>query len=453
MSRTLLLALALAFGACRGEGGEGPSASAVDEPTEGAICFEHGVLEAVCTKCNPRLVPIFQAKGDWCPEHGFPESFCPICHPERGGSPAADVTGDDVPAEGTVIRFKTADVARKAGIEISRAEPSVATRELVVSARIAYDATRVGKVNARVGAVIEAVMTEVGSRVEEGTALARARSTELEGEYARLVAARTRVRILRGQLDRKRKLFKGGLVAEREILDAEEAWALARADLGAFEARLTIVQSASSTGRTSLEPDGTFVITAPRAGIVVHRQVSAGNLVAAEESLFTIVDPSAMWAELDVPEDRLGEVRVGQVVHVRVDAMPNRSFEGTIDFISPEINARSRTALVRVPLANPEASLRANMFATATIALPDAHSGVQVARTAVQRVKESDVVFVSTGPDTFVTRYVKVGPRNGQHIIILDGLAGGESVVTTGSFLLKTEILKDSIGAGCCEVD
>lgn len=52
-------------------------------PAADAMCSEHGVLEAVCTKCNPALAPIFKAKGDWCEEHGFPESFCPICHPER----------------------------------------------------------------------------------------------------------------------------------------------------------------------------------------------------------------------------------------------------------------------------------------------------------------------------------------------------------------------------------
>src|SRR5213594_2796022 len=50
-----------------------------------------GVLEAVCTKCNPALIAVFKAKGDWCEEHGFPESFCPICHPERGGRPGWDI--------------------------------------------------------------------------------------------------------------------------------------------------------------------------------------------------------------------------------------------------------------------------------------------------------------------------------------------------------------------------
>ena len=453
MSRAALMALALAFGACRSEGGEGPAAPAQAAATEGAMCVEHGVLEAICTKCNPKLIPVFQTKGDWCEEHGFPESVCPLCHPERGGRPAADVGADDAPPDGTAIRFKTPDVARKAGIEVAKAEASVTTTELVVSARIAYDATRVAEVNARIGAVIEAVLVEVGSRVEEGTALVRARSTDLEGEQARLTAARTRVRILRTQLDRKRKLHVEGLLAERELLDAEETWTMAKADLGALEAGLSVVRSANPAERSSLEPDGTFVIIAPRAGLITHREVSAGNLVAAEQSLFTIVDPSAMWAELDVPEDRLGDIRVGQVVRVGVDAMPGRSFEGAVDYVAPEIDPHSRTALVRVPLANPDASLRANMFATATITLEAARSGVQVARAAVQRVKGRDLVFVATGPGSFVTRRVKVGTGDGQTVTVIEGLAAGESVVTTGSFLLKTEVRKDRIGAGGGEVD
>lgn len=453
MSRAALLALALAFGACRSEGGEGPATPAQAEAAEGARCLEHGVLEAICTKCHPKLIPIFKAKGDWCEEHGFPESVCPLCHPERGGRPAADVTSDDAPPDGTTIRFKTPDVARKAGIEVVKAVASVTTTELEVSARIAYDATRVAQVNARIGAVIEAVLVEVGSRVEEGTALARARSTNLAGEHARLTAARTRVRILRTQLDRKRRLHAEDLLAERELLDAEETWTMAKADLAAFEANLTIIRSSGAFAGSPLEPDGTFVITAPRAGLITHRNVSAGNLAAAEQALFTIVDPSAMWAELDVPEDRLGDIRAGLVVSVRVDAMPERSFEGAIDYVAPEIDPHSRTALVRVPLANLDASLRANMFATATITLSAARSSIQVARAAVQRVKESDMVFVATGPDSFVTRRVKVGASDGVTVTVIEGLAVGEPVVTTGSFLLKTEVMKDSIGAGCCEVD
>ena len=99
----LLVALSAVIGChakAGADAGETSSGAKVSAPAEGGFCKEHGVLEAVCTKCNPKLIPVFQAKGDWCAEHGFPESFCPICHPDREGKPAADVAADGAPADG-----------------------------------------------------------------------------------------------------------------------------------------------------------------------------------------------------------------------------------------------------------------------------------------------------------------------------------------------------------------
>jgi cobalt-zinc-cadmium efflux system membrane fusion protein len=94
LSMLLIPLLGLAV-ACRSKpeasAGEQRTETKSEAPAEGAMCKEHGVLEAVCTKCNPKLAPVFQAKGDWCAEHGFPESFCPVCHPERGGKPSLEV--------------------------------------------------------------------------------------------------------------------------------------------------------------------------------------------------------------------------------------------------------------------------------------------------------------------------------------------------------------------------
>src|SRR5690349_15373415 len=147
---TLLLLLAAALPGCRG-GGDAASEEAAARPAatagEGAMCKEHGVLEAVCTKCNPALVAVFKAKGDWCEEHGFPESFCPLCHPERGGRPAANVdTSNDGPADGTMVRLRTKDTARLAGIGVSKAVEQPTRRELEVTARVVYDAARVAQV-------------------------------------------------------------------------------------------------------------------------------------------------------------------------------------------------------------------------------------------------------------------------------------------------------------------
>src|SRR5512134_839776 len=109
---------------------------AASAPATDQLCAEHGVLEAVCTKCNPKLAPVFQAKGDWCAEHGFPESFCPVCHPERGGRPAVSVdSADDPPPDRLKVRLDSVKTSRIVGIATERGEAAGAGEGLVVPVR------------------------------------------------------------------------------------------------------------------------------------------------------------------------------------------------------------------------------------------------------------------------------------------------------------------------------
>ena len=93
----------------------------VAEVSADAICEEHGIQEAICTKCNPGLIPVFRAKKNFCEEHGFPESACPICHPEMKGqlivqTPTKKAEGTAPPEDGTKVRLKTKETARMAGL-------------------------------------------------------------------------------------------------------------------------------------------------------------------------------------------------------------------------------------------------------------------------------------------------------------------------------------------------
>jgi len=169
------------------------------------LCGEHGVLEAVCTKCNPKLAPVFQAKGDWCEEHGFPESVCPICHPERGGKPGAAVSREEAPADGTKVRFKSRDTARLAGITTAAAEARPGGARLTVLATIEYDATRRAEVNARSPGVVRALRADLGARVAAGAPLAVLESAAVGSERSRLVAARTRLAVAEENLARERE--------------------------------------------------------------------------------------------------------------------------------------------------------------------------------------------------------------------------------------------------------
>ncbi len=178
-----LVTLAGAFG-CRSKTTDGDAAGSQRggksaAPAEGALCKEHGVLEALCTKHNPALIPVFQAKGDWCAEHGFPESICPICHPERGGRPPGDVAADGAPADGTKVRFKKKDTADLTGIATAKAIVRDNAGGVVATARLVYDATKLAHVNARSPGVVRALKVDVGASVKEGDALAIIDSAEV----------------------------------------------------------------------------------------------------------------------------------------------------------------------------------------------------------------------------------------------------------------------------------
>ena len=144
---------------------------------------------------------------------------------------------------------------------------------------------------------------------------------------------------------------------------------------------------------------------------------------------------------------------MGREVILTFDGLGDRTFTGSIASIAPEVDPRTRTAVARVRLANADGALRANMYGRAQIVGAGPGTGVAVPRAALQRANGAEVVFVRLTDTLYETRRVQTGARTDGWVEITRGLLPGEDVVTVGSFLLKTETLKGSIGAGCCEVE
>lgn len=451
-----LLGLALVtLAACRKDDTHAPSGlasaspqAAPDPAAEGKLCT-HGVLEVVCPKCHPKLAAVFQAKGDWCAEHGFPESFCPICHPERGGKPKADVAakpGDKAPADGTLVRLKTTETARLAGIETQKAVERPNTGGVVVPARLAYDATRLGQINARSPGVVRALKVDVGSVVKKNDPLVVIESAAVGADRSRLKAAEARVAAMKKNHERVVALQQSGFSAERDVLAAEQDLETAKAERAALVASLSILGAASGSG-------GSYTLSAPLSGVVTERNATVGKLVGLEEVLVEVVDTSVMWAELDVPEAELGQVALEQAVSLEIQSLAGRTFRGKITYLSPAIDPSTRTVRARAPMDNPDGALRANMFGHARITVSPSAVSVMVPDASVQRAKDVHLVFVRRADNEYETRRVELGVREGNLVEIRKGVRPGEEVVTTGSFLLKTETLKESIGAGCCDAD
>lgn len=440
-----LLGIGLLAG-CAGDASlveEGVPAETVASDPE--LCAEHGVLESVCPKCNPALAPVFQARGDWCSEHGFPESFCPLCAPERGGRPAiAPSAPSGAPADGTRVRLSTRRAAEQAGLELAVAEQSDWVEGIEVVARLDWDATRVAAVSARTSGLIDAIRAEEGDRVVPGQALAVLRSAGLAGARSREVASSRARDVAAAEVERKRELLAGGVASQRDLLAAERSLAAAEAELDAIRAELELVGAGEGDR---------VVLTAPMAGVVTARHARVGQQVDGLQPVFELVDPSRMWAELDVPERDLAVVEIGQEVRLHFDALPGESFTGRIATLAPAVEPATRTARARVELDNPAGLLRANLYGTATILGASSTAVVVVPSSAVQRAGDAQLVFVREQVDSYLARRVRVVSRQGDRVRIAGAVQPGDSVVTTGSFLLKTETLKDSIGAGCCDVD
>ncbi len=449
----ILIPLVVVSGCGKKEAAKAPAApQAAVEATKGTresgICKEHGVLEALCTKCNPKLVPIFQAKGDWCAEHGFPESICPICHPERGGKPAVDVAGDDAPADGTKVILKGKDTARLAGIETAKAAPGRGGSEIVAPVVIGYDAARVVQVGARAPGIVKQVSADIGIWVSAGAPLAEIESAAVSSDQSRLAAVRSRVQTAEANYRREAELENKGISAKKEVQAARQALHEATAELESLQASLRAVGVGNGSG-------GRYTVKAPVSGVITQRTVSVDRTVDSQTPLFEIVDTSSMWAEVALPEAELGAVKAGMPAVIAMDGLGGREFRGIIAHIVPMVDIQTRTAKARIRLANPNGLLRANMYGQARIPVGGSRASSAVPRGAVQRAKSAKIVFVRLAPDEYEARRVQVAPSrgNGDLVEIASGVAAGEEIVVAGSFFLKTETLKESIGAGCCEVD
>jgi len=430
---------------------EKPLATRPDKADPDDWCAEHALPESMCTKCHPELVERYKAAGDFCAGHGLPESVCPLCHPLD--PPQADEPSEgaenavDAPFQkGTVIKLKQLEHAQVAGIEVTEASVTPVGLGVRAPARVEFDRNAVADVRAPVTGLVREVLVDLGATVEAGAPLFVLASAQVGDLQAGIRSAREELQAAKSNQGRQERLAKDGIASERKV-------ELARQEAQAAEARLQSLQSSLRlAGAGASGSSGRFTVRSPIAGQVVRRPAVVGTSADSSTSLATIADPSTMWAIVDVAERDSAAVALGQPVTLRVES-GGMEFQGKVTWISPEVDARTRSVSVRAEIANPDGKLRANQFAAAEIGISAKSSGVVVPADAIQRLDQHSIVFVEKSAGTYEPRVVDVGLRSGDLVQIRSGLSAGVPVVSTGAFLLKTELKRDAIGAGCCEVE
>ena len=179
--------------------------------------------------------------------------------------------------------------------------------------------------------------------------------------------------------------------------------------------------------------------SAPRDGIVLERNAVEGMRANPGDVLFRIADVSMVWALVDVAERDLGNIAVAQPVTIRARSFPGRTFSGTIAVIYPQVNRETRTARVRIELANRDFTLLPDMYVDAEIGTADSAPVLTVPESSVLDTGSRQAVLVDKGEGRYEPRQVKLGRRGGGYIEVRDGLVEGDAVVTSANFLIDAE--------------
>ncbi len=195
------------------------------------------------------------------------------------------------------------------------------------------------------------------------------------------------------------------------------------------------------------EPRRTLAFRAPVAGFVLEKKAVQGMRFAPGEMLYQLADLSNVWLIADVFEQDIGRVRVGQRAEARLEAWPGQRFEGRVTYVYPTLRADTRSAQVRIELANPGGRLKPAMYAQVEIAAGDGLV-LAVPRSAVMDSGTRRIVLVDRGEGRFEPREVKLGAKGDEFVAVLDGVKEGESVVVAANFLIDADSnLKAALGA------
>ena len=458
-------------------------------------CAEHGVPESVCVECDTDLMPKLAPVG-WCKQFGVHE--CPLCHPEvaQTATPPVPTAADFARAERAVaftdrpennrkcqmhrrrIQFVSTEAADKVGIEVEPVWTAPVVEAVSGNGEVNYDQTRIARLSARLPGSVWKVYKQQGDAVKAGDVLALIDAADVGKAKAELLQAFAALQLKTQAFANIRN--SGGAVSEARVLEAEAAVREAeiRLDaarqslvnlgmpLGGDLQKLTPAQLEAGVRFLGLSPEvvktldsgkastNLLPLVAPMEGVVVSRDVVAGEVVDSSKQLFTVADAQRMWVTLDLRLEDAKLVALGQEVRFRPDGGTETS--GKITWVSTEADPKTRTVKLRAAVENPAGRLRANTFGAGQVVLREEKEAVVVPTEAVQWEGCCHVVFVRDkdylkegSPKVFHVRTVRPGAKDGKNTEIIAGVVPGELVVTKGSTALRAELLKGNLGEGC----
>ncbi|MDF3161210.1 efflux RND transporter periplasmic adaptor subunit [Pseudomonas proteolytica] len=351
-------------------------------------------------------------------------------------APVASVKAPEEEEEEGVLVLNEQQI-QAAGIQLAKAQPRQISTLLSLPGEVRFDEDRTSHIVPRAAGVVESVKVNLGQKVKQGELLAVIASQQISDQRSELAASQRRVELARTTFQRERQLWQDKISAEQDYLLARQA--LQEAEIALNNARQKMN---ALSGSAVLVGGNRYELRAPFAGVVVEKHLGVGEVVSETSAAFTLSDLSQVWVTFGVFPKDLNKVQVGRPVKVSSAEM-GTDVMGTVAYVGNLLGEQTRTATVRVSVANPDDSWRPGLFVAVQVATDSYSAPVTVPVEAIQTVEDKPSLFVRTA-EGFVTRHVELGVSENGFVEVRQGLEAGAEVATVGSFVLKSELGKAS---------
>lgn len=325
-----------------------------------------------------------------------------------------------------------AEQQQKAGIKIEPVVSRALQQTIPVPGRIVFNERRLAHLTARVPGRVEQVYAFLGDRVQKDALLATIYSQDYLAAQSEFIQAEERLKLAATRKDSTE------LPTARSIFESARRKLLV---IGATEKDLNEIAE-THIPKTLLE------IRAPFAGTVTEASEILGHVVEVGGTMFHVADLSTLWVLVDIYEKDIAKIKSGLTAEIEVAAYPGEKFRGRLTTIFDVLDETTRTVKARIEAENPTGKMKPQMFATVNLQSGEAADVLVVPEAAVQSEGDQRFVFVPQADGEFEKHEVRLGQKMDGFIAILDGLAMGDSVVTDGAFILKSELAKEGLEEG-----
>jgi cobalt-zinc-cadmium efflux system membrane fusion protein len=311
-------------------------------------------------------------------------------------------------------------------------------RTLRFSGAVAYNAYTTTTVITQVGGPVSRVLVTPGEKVTPGQPLLYVASPDYMQLRSAYIKARDSLQLAEKNYNRSKDLYAHQAIAQADLEQAESNRTQAEADVQSSEQAIRVLGISNPDSILAAPTTAELPLVSPRAGEVVERLCSTGQLLqAGGTQCFTLSDMSTVWVLVNVYQNDIAYVHVGQDVAIDNETYPG-VIHGKIQYVSPALDPTTRTLPVRIEAMNPGERLKKDMYVTAEVRAGTIPNALAVPDAAVLRDTENmPYVYIQTGTNQFARRMVNIGESKNGKTQILSGLQAGDKIVGDGSLFLQ----------------